>query len=423
MCDLDNCNNSLSESLHSGNFSHLRQLGRRSFFHNSTPWETPRNGRHHHCARQNLSLVLSCHCWKFGILGQYDTPRSCFCLFWAQQVCSMPTTNSTSFGDGLTQTGRVILKLDTLILATFLCSMVVLSLGNPAGKIRWLFQIPKLKYMAVSLCDQEVVYIRTILRDFGVQQNQPTLVYEDNLACIAISINPVLRKHSRHIDIRHHYIRELCLGNLVKLVSLRTNLMVTDSLTKNLPAPGLERHRSVMMDHSDFQVQLLHVVRVGWIFLVCSKVRFFYRLFRMGKSDYLNDNALRKMDIFLSLLFSEERMFFYTYKRVVFSRKSHLWWKCPLRVIFSLGKLLFHHEKQQLHFSSPDGLEETLIYFASSQGVFQNGSTLNSWIQKKSCKHTVYSTFVDLPQRKFHKGLFHSTVEGSVMNITTQESR
>jgi hypothetical protein len=40
-------------------------------------------------------------------------------------------------------------------------------------------------------------------------------------------------------------------------------------------------------------------------------------------SDYLNDNA-RKMDIFLSLLFSEERIFFYD-KRAVFSRKSHLW--------------------------------------------------------------------------------------------------
>jgi hypothetical protein len=44
-----------------------------------------------------------------------------------------------------------------------------------------------------------------------------------------------------------------------------------------------------------------------------------------SKSDYLNDNALRKMDIFLSLLFSEERMFFFAYKRAVFSRKSHLW--------------------------------------------------------------------------------------------------
>jgi hypothetical protein len=60
-------------------------------------------------------------------------------------------------------------------------------------------------------------------------------------------------------------------------------------------------------------------------FLVCSKVRFFYRLFRMGESDYLNDNALRKMDIFLSLLFSEERMFFYAFKRSFFLRKSHLW--------------------------------------------------------------------------------------------------
>jgi hypothetical protein len=45
----------------------------------------------------------------------------------------------------------------------------------------------------------------------------------------------------------------------------------------------------------------------------------------MGESDYLNDNALKKMDIFLSLLFSEERMFFPAYKRVVFLRKFHLW--------------------------------------------------------------------------------------------------
>jgi hypothetical protein len=32
--------------------------------------------------------------------------------------------------------------------------------------------------MAASLCGQEVVYIRAILRDFGVTQTQPTLIYE-----------------------------------------------------------------------------------------------------------------------------------------------------------------------------------------------------------------------------------------------------
>ena len=36
--------------------------------------------------------------------------------------------------------------------------------------------------------------LRAILRDLGVPQSEPTLVYEDNLACIAVSINPVRRK-------------------------------------------------------------------------------------------------------------------------------------------------------------------------------------------------------------------------------------
>ena len=78
-----------------------------------------------------------------------------------------------------------------------------------------------------------------------------------------MSINLVHKKYSRHIDIRRHYIRELCLGNLVKLVPLCTNLMVDDTLTKSLPAPGLESHRSVMMGHSDFQVCLLRAVHGG----------------------------------------------------------------------------------------------------------------------------------------------------------------
>jgi hypothetical protein len=114
-----------------------------------------------------------------------------------------------------------------------------------------------------SFVTKRLFFIRAILRDFGVTQTQPTLIYEDNLACITMSVNPVRRKYSRHIDIRRHYIRELCLGNLVKLVPLRTNLMVADALTKSLPAPGLERHHSVMMGHSDFQVCLLHAVRDG----------------------------------------------------------------------------------------------------------------------------------------------------------------
>ncbi len=68
---------------------------------------------------------------------------------------------------------------------------------------------------------------------FRCSVNSTNVCLEDNLACITMSVNPVCRKHSRHIDIRHHYIRDLSLSYLVKLVTVRTNLMVTDTLTKN----------------------------------------------------------------------------------------------------------------------------------------------------------------------------------------------
>ena len=37
------------------------------------------------------------------------------------------------------------------------------------------------EYMVVSLCGQEIVYIRVILCDFGLLKCPPTLVYKDNL--------------------------------------------------------------------------------------------------------------------------------------------------------------------------------------------------------------------------------------------------
>ena len=51
--------------------------------------------------------------------------------------------------------------------------------------------------MAASEGGKEVVYIRAILHDFGFTKMGPTDLYEDNLAAVAMSINPVRRKYSR----------------------------------------------------------------------------------------------------------------------------------------------------------------------------------------------------------------------------------
>ena len=108
------------------------------------------------------------------------------------------------------------------------------------------------EYVAASQCGQEVLYLREILRDFGFVQTIPTEVYEDNLACVAMSENPVRRKFSRHIDIRYYFVRDLVAHGVMKLVPLRTHNMVADQLTKSLPAPALVKHRDVMIGRVPF---------------------------------------------------------------------------------------------------------------------------------------------------------------------------
>ena len=50
-----------------------------------------------------------------------------------------------------------------------------------------------------------------------------------------MSTDPVRRKYSLHIDIRVHSCRELYAAGVMRLIPLRTHLMVADTLTKSLP--------------------------------------------------------------------------------------------------------------------------------------------------------------------------------------------
>ena len=113
------------------------------------------------------------------------------------------------------------------------------------------------EYVAASQCGQEVFYMREILRDFGYTQIAPTRIYEDNLACVAMSENPVRRKFSRHIDIRRFFVRDMVTAGILKLVPLRTHLMVADALTKSLPSPAHIKHREIMLGHVPFAARTL----------------------------------------------------------------------------------------------------------------------------------------------------------------------
>ena len=62
------------------------------------------------------------------------------------------------------------------------------------------------------------------------------IVYCDNTSAINISKNPVQHSRTKHIDIRHHFIRELVENKSVVIEHVATDMQLADIFTKALDA-------------------------------------------------------------------------------------------------------------------------------------------------------------------------------------------
>ncbi|GJY58744.1 hypothetical protein Tco_0458636 [Tanacetum coccineum] len=80
---------------------------------------------------------------------------------------------------------------------------------------------------------------RSSAKDYGFLFNKIPL-YCDNKSAIALSCNNVQHSRSKHIDIRHHFIREQVENGVVELFSLETIYQLADILTKALPRERFE---------------------------------------------------------------------------------------------------------------------------------------------------------------------------------------
>ena len=96
------------------------------------------------------------------------------------------------------------------------------------------------EYIAMSSAAQELVFLRGLVCDLGVLphsklSDSPHLLYGDNQGAIALATNPIAHKRTKHIDIRHHYLRDLVEQKTLKLQYIPTGENLADILTKNLP--------------------------------------------------------------------------------------------------------------------------------------------------------------------------------------------
>ena len=89
------------------------------------------------------------------------------------------------------------------------------------------------EYIAASLACTQVIWMKQTLHDFGLHYDTTT-IYCDNTSAINLSKNPILHSRTKHIQVRHHFLRDQVLEKVIKLDFVPTSCQLADIFTKPL---------------------------------------------------------------------------------------------------------------------------------------------------------------------------------------------
>ncbi|GJZ19408.1 putative ribonuclease H-like domain-containing protein [Tanacetum coccineum] len=87
------------------------------------------------------------------------------------------------------------------------------------------------EYVAASSCCGQVLWIQNQMLDYGYNFMN-TKIFIDNESTICIVKNPVFHSKTKHIEIRHHFIRDSYEKRLIQVIKIHTDHNVADLLTK-----------------------------------------------------------------------------------------------------------------------------------------------------------------------------------------------
>ncbi|GKB81192.1 putative ribonuclease H-like domain-containing protein, partial [Tanacetum coccineum] len=97
----------------------------------------------------------------------------------------------------------------------------------------------KVEYVADANCCRQVLWIQNQMLDYGFMFMN-TKIYIDNESTICIVKNPVFHSKPKHIEIRHHFIRDSNEKKLIQMIKIHINHNVVDLLTKAFDVSRME---------------------------------------------------------------------------------------------------------------------------------------------------------------------------------------
>jgi hypothetical protein len=89
------------------------------------------------------------------------------------------------------------------------------------------------EYIAAGACCAQILYMKQTLLDYEVVLDKVPLLC-DNESAVKLANNPVQHTRTKHIDIRHHFLRDHVAKGDISLENVGTENQLADIFTKPL---------------------------------------------------------------------------------------------------------------------------------------------------------------------------------------------
>jgi hypothetical protein len=172
----------------------------------------------------------------FGIIYKRQRATSGPRGFWSNEVGYSDADWGRDLDSRRSTTGVIVLLNDAVV--------VWKSCKQPTVAISTM----EAEYMALTDAAKEIKWIRLLFDElhYGITPRPSTILKTDNQGALALAKNPVHHTRSKHIDIKHHYIRETIAQGIVWLEHVSTSDMAADFLTKPLGRVRLQKCLSLI---------------------------------------------------------------------------------------------------------------------------------------------------------------------------------
>jgi hypothetical protein len=125
------------------------------------------------------------------------------------------------------------------------------------------------EYVAAGQCCAQLLWMRQTLWDFGYNLSKVQLLC-DNESAIRLADNPVEHSRTKHIDIRHHFLRDYQQRGDINIYHISTENQLVDIFTKPLDEKRFCRLRSELnfLDSRNFDWSIAYMCFMPLIMLL-----------------------------------------------------------------------------------------------------------------------------------------------------------